>query len=718
MYQPGITARRARRAFVSTVVGGTSCLLCACGGGNGNGNGYGATAPTPSPPMTSTPPPPTPTPNPPPTAMSTLKGTVNAIEKSLPGASVVVYRVGTHGYGSTATQLASATTDTMGNWTVSFATPSDDPLVYVVANGGDAGNGANSAIGLLTVLGPLSGAPAQIAVNEVTTIASVYSVAQFLDRPTATNIGSAVANVVGLPNAMANVRNLVDVTTGAALTTANVFTPLLNPVTHASEAPPGPVINSLAETLTACIGSSGPTSMPCNVLFGVTTPPGGSPPTDTRQAVLTIARNPESQVAALFQLARASAGVFSPDLGSSMPNDWTLAINFTGGAFSGSSPTGTSSPSAIAIDAEGDAWVTSTLCNPAVTNSLGCIVALSPQGAPIGTFPGAGSGIKPDLLINEGGALAVGTNPNTGQELVWLASEAPSAVYALDAHTGQFLFGGAMTLGGVLRNPESLQVDLLGNLWVANSNPRFLTDGATQGSVFEVSPGSANDYSQVNEFDFISPLGGPPPSFTDLVLDGNDPATVFVTDANGVRILQFDGAHPGVQVPPMFASPDGNAPGPLAIDASGNVWAANSPASHNPAGALELLKGVGAPGYVERDLGGNSINFPGEPGGIAIDGAGNAWVANTDAAGNKGVVELAPNGSSITAATGLGAYNGASPPSGGPLGSAIVGTSPRGLAIDSSGNVWVATGDTGGVVELVGAAAPVRTPLNTRSTTP
>ncbi len=52
------------------------------------------------------------------------------------------------------------------------------------------------------------------------------------------------------------------------------------------------------------------------------------------------------------------------------------------------------------------------------------------------------------------------------------------------------------------------------------------------------------------------------------------------------------------------------------------------------------------------------------------------------------------------------------------LGLAIAGSSPRGIAIDSSGNVWVATGEQGGVVELVGAATPVRTPLNTRAALP
>jgi sugar lactone lactonase YvrE len=594
----------------------------------------------------------------------------------------------------------------MGKWTISISKPSDDPLAYVVADGGDAGNGANQAIGLLTALGPLSSAPPQVAVNEVTTIASVYSVAQFLDRLTATNVGSAVANTVGLPNAMANVANLAELSTGMALTTQDRFTPLVNPVTHASEAPPGQVLNSLAEVLAACIGSSGPTSMPCSELLGATTPSGGPVPANTRQAALTIALNPGSQVAALFQLSRQYAGLFAPDLGAIAPNDWTLAINFTGGAFSASAPF------AIAIDAEGDAWVASETCDPALGNQPGCIIELTPQGAQSGPFPGAGQSIPLDLLADGGGAIAVGTNPGTGGEIVWLAAN--TGIYALDAGSGQFLFGGAMTLQGNLRRPQSLQVDLLGNVWVANSAARILTDGSSLASVFEVSPGPASDYSRFVEFDVASPVGAAPPTFIGMAIDGDDPANVFLSDALGQRVVELSGAQPGMQTnPPVFVSPGHAQPGPLAVDASGNVWVGN-----DSGGASELLKGVGVPGYVERDLAANTIYSPGKPGGIAMDGMGNAWVSNTDTGGNKGVVELAPSGKSITALTALGAYNGGSPPSGGPLGFLNVGTSPEGIAIDSSGNVWVATGNGGGVVELLGAATPVRTPLNTRAMLP
>ena len=81
------------------------------------------------------------------------------------------------------------------------------------------------------------------------------------------------------------------------------------------------------------------------------------------------------------------------------------------------------------------------------------------------------------------------------------------------------------------------------------------------------------------------------------------------------------------------------------------------------------------------------------PGDIAIDSAGNAWVANTN---NHSVVELTSSGS---LAGGLA-----------PLPANVL--NPLQLAIDASGNVWVTCSiqDFDSVVELIGAAHPVLTP--------
>ena len=90
---------------------------------------------------------------------------------------------------------------------LSQETPGTDVSLYLVAKGGQAkGDGDNSAIALLTVLGNTP--PAKVVINEMTTVASVWTNAQFLDGTTIK--GSAL----GLRIAAGNVPNFVDLETG------------------------------------------------------------------------------------------------------------------------------------------------------------------------------------------------------------------------------------------------------------------------------------------------------------------------------------------------------------------------------------------------------------------------------------------------------------------------------------------------------------------------
>ena len=87
------------------------------------------------------------------------------------------------------------------------------------------------------------------------------------------------------------------------------------------------------------------------------------------------------------------------------------------------------------------------------------------------------------------------------------------------------------------------------------------------------------------------------------------------------------------------------------------------------------------------------------PQGIAIDGAGTVWVANYQ--GNT-LSEIAGASSSAPGAL-------LSPSTG--FGSDAFLSKPYGLAIDSSGNIWVSNSGKNTLTEFVGAATPVKTPL-------
>jgi hypothetical protein len=106
-------------------------------------------------------------------------------------------------------QLAQTKSDGNGNFAI-HGTGAPDSSLYLVAMGGiPAANkaaGDNPAIALIAVLG--SKPPARVVINEMTTVASVWTNAQFLDDTT------LQGQPLSLRIASGNVPNFVDLQTG------------------------------------------------------------------------------------------------------------------------------------------------------------------------------------------------------------------------------------------------------------------------------------------------------------------------------------------------------------------------------------------------------------------------------------------------------------------------------------------------------------------------
>ena len=102
-------------------------------------------------------------------------------------------------------ELAQAKTDGDGHFEIGGdETPAAGASLYIVAKGGVAevnkGAGENPALSFLSVLG--GAPPAKVVVNEMTTVASVWTHAQFID-------GAAIkGNALGLRIAAGNVPSL------------------------------------------------------------------------------------------------------------------------------------------------------------------------------------------------------------------------------------------------------------------------------------------------------------------------------------------------------------------------------------------------------------------------------------------------------------------------------------------------------------------------------
>src|SRR5262245_40815959 len=227
-------------------------------------------------------------------------------------------------------QLGQAQTGNDGRFAMSVPDSlAADTSLYLVAKGGtpsaNKASGDNSAIALITVVGAKP--PDMVAINEFTTVASVWTHAQFID-------GTAIkGQPLQLKIAAGNVPSFVDLQTGGWGIT--IQDPL-----NSSQTPTMANFATLADLLSACATRVTPDA--CGRLCAASTAPKGAAPTDTLTAAMSIARYPWYEPQRLFQLMEAFYPVpsgktmrpvpFMPYLGFA-PSAWVLPLKFDGGGY-------------------------------------------------------------------------------------------------------------------------------------------------------------------------------------------------------------------------------------------------------------------------------------------------------------------------------------------------------------------------------------------------
>jgi hypothetical protein len=252
-----------------------------------------------------------------------VSGSVHGGQQPIVGASVALYAAGKTGTASAPRSMLTApvVSDANGNFSITqlySCNPGDQ--VYLVATGGNAGAGlpANPAIALMTAVGPCATllTTAYTSVNEVTTVASVYALAAFMNGPQALGADYTSAPAANsLAAAFANTQTLVNPASGFSA-----------PLTVGNGQVPYTTVDSLANSLAACINSTPSANgngSPCNSLFNATTVSGAAP-TDTLQATLNLAKNPTLNPAQVFSIASANPP-FQPTL-TTAPTSYALPV--------------------------------------------------------------------------------------------------------------------------------------------------------------------------------------------------------------------------------------------------------------------------------------------------------------------------------------------------------------------------------------------------------
>jgi streptogramin lyase len=564
----------------------------------------------------------TPTAKPPPSVTGTVQGALNPVS----GATVTLYEVGNaaptvataarvkpEDYGEGATSLGSTTTDSSGNFTIQFTPPASPTLLYLVALGGNAGGGTNSAIGLIGVAGQSIKLPKSVTINELTTVAAEWALAQFIDS-TGQIIGAPPSNATGLANAANQAQaNLANISSGlpAAFWSDNG-------ATEAACTGGSPPVNcdglerldTIANILAACVQSSGPSSIPCSALLTNT-----GTDTTTLAAAHAMVINPVANVAALFAIQGGSPP-YTPNLGAA-PDGWEIALSLA--------PSGANfdEPIFLAVDAAGNVW------SPNVGGNT--VTELNPVGGLVGNFnPGSANFDGPD-------GVAIDSAGN-----VWITNFDGATVTELKSSGA--LIGNFNPDGANFDAPLWVAIDTAGNAWIANQQGDTVTElNSSGGLVGNFNPDGANfDDSQFLAIDAsgdvwipnllndsvteLNSSGGLIGNFTPAGLDAPggvaiDPTgNVWTPNETGdsVTELNSSGGLVGTFSP---AGSNFDQPISVAIDSAGNVWTPNS--DGNTLTELTSSGGLAA-NFVPVGAGFD------RPDGVAIDASGNVWVGNVD----------------------------------------------------------------------------------------
>lgn len=628
-----------------------------------------------------------------------LIGKVQTARGPISGSTVTLYAASE----DKPVQVAQAQTGADGNFSLDAGDKGKGSVLYVVARGGTPAGGAKApsdSIALVTMLG--TSPPKQVTVNELTTVATAFTAARFIN-------GEAISgNPLGLKIAAGNAPNLVDPTTGGW---GKVILDPLNSTQTTALAN----LNTLGGLLTAFISADDAWR---TRFMKATTPVSGVTPRTTMEAMTSIARRPWANAKELYALfdeaypqpkdGARRAAPFVPYLAWSPP-DLMLSLAFAGG--------GMLANGRFMFDPDGNLWSGQNWLPGSQSGVLRSIGGGVIKVAPDGTF------LSPPITGFTGMGLdGVGWGTAVTRENVWVSSFS-GKILVMDFQGRPIAKEDDFPFKERLFGLMGVGVSAKGDVWVADGSGNQL---------LYFPGGRLKDGRIVKVNGLKSPF--------DVVIDSQN--RVWVSNSQSVTVVRFPADDPS-KVETFRAGIGVRA---LALDSKENVWVASNasldfPMPKVPDGAtimeqfrimagaaFRYPKSTGVINMIRPDgtqlapkglTGGGAIDIPW---GLNIDGNDDVWIGNFGPR-NNGVVFMAgaePKGHPAGTKPGdvLHVFR---------SGSIQLLTD---VSIDAAGNVWAANnwndpraaaapnppnristwGGGSGLTVIYGVAAPVKPP--------
>jgi hypothetical protein len=549
-------------------------------------------------------------------------------------------------------QLAQATTGADGRFTMT--TPdnaSADTSLYLIARGGQAtankASGNNPAIVMMTVLG--SAMPAKVMINEMTTVASVWTHAQFLD-------GTLIkGHALGLKIAAGNVHNFVDPQTGG-------WGDAIQGPLNSTESPTMANFATLSDVLAGCVTSVKADA--CKSLFAAATAPDGKVPTDTLTAAEFIARAPWYQPEKIFALLEnfypipagkpaPRSAPFVPYL-TFAPTAWVLPLRFAGGGYYAGGK--------LMFDSQGNVWTADNFQVGAQAQDSfwqGGVSKFAPDGTPLSpittAFRGGG-------LLGPGFGLAIDANDNA-----WMTSFAGNNNVALFDKSGKPLSPPeGWNFGGKLTNMQGIIVTPSGDIWAADT---------VSSQLVHIPKGDPSKGRVLCQNPSRDPLNNPCKLLLPFAFAIDQKDNIWVSNILGSHVTRFPAGDP-TKAETFKTGFSGSG---LAVDSLGNVWVTNK-LGNSERGRLKMFEMAVA----------GKVNYDGDP-----DAGARITRVMVDAMYTQ---KPGWEGGSLTVLRPDGSEASFSPV----YGKGITG--PWAVSVDGNDNIWIAnfSSATAGIVQLCG----------------
>lgn len=484
-------------------------------------------------------------------------------------------------------QLGQARTGADGSFTINSTVPASAATLYLIAKGGQSAanpqGGDNPAVALMTVVG--GNLPATVTINEMTTVASAWTHAQFLD-------GSAIKGpALSLRIAAGNVPNFVDLQTGG-------WGGAIQDPLNSGQTPTMANFATLADVLAGCV--TGATVDACPKLYTAATPPKGGAPNDTLAAAQSIAKYPWYQPGRVFALLEAFYPVpkgknmrsvpYMPYLNFS-PSAWVLPLKFTGGGYRAGGK--------AMFDSEGNLWVGDNFTVGWQGQDKlwqGNATKFAPNGKPLSptTTGFAGGGMQ-------GGTFGAAVD---AKDNAWLTSYGGKSIAVFDKNGKPLTPPEGITFDGKLGLMQGVIVTPSGDVWVLGlekSQLVFFPNGdLTKGRI--ICEGDKEEPCKSFKMPFH------------LGIDQRD--RIWVTNGASDEVVRFPASDPG-KVERFKSGYSGSG---LGIDSEGNVWVTNR--FGNGVHGFEKMAKVGivmlTGGNVDKTLAYNMFEQKGGPDGGSV----------------------------------------------------------------------------------------------------